>query len=152
MFLNYYGLIIFTLLLLPRLILVFFPPVVRVHHRVHHQMRILESIGEIGVTFFGLVTLFNIGYKPINFPCEIIWITIVTLLFIAHYAFYFRYIFKGRKEEYLYDRVGLYSPIHLTKVLIYLVSGIFLFNPYVIVFSIMFGVSTLYINYKKNFE
>ena len=152
MSLNFYGLILFSLLLLPRLILVFFPPIVRVHHRVHHQMRILESIGEIGVTFFGLINLFNVGYKPINLPCEIIWITLVTILFIIHYAFYVRYIAKGRKEEYLYDRVLLYSPLYLSKVLIYLISGIFLFNPYAIVFSIIYGVGTLYINYKKNFE
>ncbi len=152
MSLNYYGILIFMLLLIPRLILVFFPPIRRVHHMAHKQLKVLETIGEVGCSFFGLITIFDIGYKPINFPVEVVWIVLATILFIIHYAFYFRYAIKGRKEEYLYDKVLVYSPIHLSKVLIYLISGILLFNPFIIVFSIMYGIPTLIINYKRNFE
>ena len=150
--LNYFGILIFTLLLIPRLILIFAPPIRRVHHQAHHQLSILETIGDAGCSFFGLITIFDIGYKPINFTCEVIWIVLVTLLFIIHYGFYLRYLIKGRKEELLYDRLLIYSPIYVSKVLIYLISGILLFNPFIIVFSIMYGIATLIINYKKNFE
>ncbi|MBQ3253768.1 MAG: hypothetical protein IJA65_04345 [Acholeplasmatales bacterium] len=152
MSLNIYGLIISIVIFIPNILLLFLPPKVRVKHIRHKQIEIINRISSLGINAFGLLTINNIGYKPYNIVFESIWIILMVILVILYYLCYFRYIFKGRKEEYLYNKVLIYCPISILTSLIYLLSGILLFNPYVIIFSLMYTPANIYIHYKKNFE
>lgn len=150
--LNIYGIILIMCLLIPKLLLIIFKPIKRVPHKIHKQMTILKKIGDYGVTIFSVISLFGYGYKPYNNIVYAIWIILMVLLFIFYYILYIRYLIKGRKEERLYDKVITYCPIVKIKFLILFLSSIMLFNPYIIVFSILLFISEYYLDYKKNFE
>lgn len=149
---NLFGIILFIAFLPEKLIMTFFPPIKRIHHKEHKQIKIIEIISELGLLFFGVFSVFDFGYKSINLVVEIVWIICMIVLFLLFYSLIIRYLTSKRYEEALYDKVIIYSPLSIVKSLIYFLSGILLVNPFVIVFSIIFSASHIYINVKKNFE
>lgn len=150
--LNIYGIIILLGLLIPKTLLFIFKPIKRIPHKIHKQISLLKKIGEYGVIIFSMISLFGYGYEPYNNIIYATWIVLMVLLFILYYILYIRYIIKGKKEELLYDKVITYCPIPKIRFLILFLSSIMLFNPYIIVFSIILFIAEYYLDYKKNFE
>jgi len=149
---NIYGVIISILMILPLFIVLLFKPKIRIRHIEHKQIKIIEFISYSGNLFFGFITLDNMGYHKINEVTFILWVIIFLLLYFFMLFLYLRYIIKGKKEEYLYNKFIIKAPIALIYALLFLISGILLFNPFILFFAPFYLFSHYYIEYKKNYE
>ncbi len=133
---------------LPKLLILFFPAKNRIvikYNSKEKQIKILEKISLLGNIVFGFVDIAGYGYKFLNLGLEIAWIIVFVLLVIINYSCYLRFYINGRKYENLYDKVLIPYPIGISECLIFIIGGILLLNPFIMVFSIMYLISHLYL-------
>lgn len=146
---NRIGILIGIAVYIPYLIYVLFGKRVRAV-RTHPQVRILDFIGKSGVLCFGLLNFYGYGYSFLNQGLEIAWIILFFLCITVNYVCWLRYYICGRQEAFLYKRLaGIPYPLGVSECALYLLSGILLGNPITAVFSVLYGISHIYLGIRR---
>lgn len=142
------GILIILAIYLPKLLITFFPARDRMvikYNSKEKQVRIIEKISLLGCISFSFIDIAGYGYKFLNLGLEIGWIIVFVLLVMINYSCYLRFYINGRKYDNLYDRILIPYPIGISECLIFIMSGFLLINPFVMVFSIFYFISHLYL-------
>ena len=150
--LNIIGVIFILLMLIIESIPIIFRPKRTFKHKLHKPMGIIKTIGLSGLIFFSPITLFDYGYHYDYDVILIIWIIITSILYIMIILLYIRYFYHGRKEEYLYNKFIIITPIQIIKSIIYILAAYLLLNYYCMFFAIVYAIAEIYINIKLNYE
>ena len=137
---NYYGLIFIIIIMIPNIFYM-------VYHKENiksfnnKKIEIFEQIGRFSSLFF---MIFNIPftYFPVFIDNYLVVYLIVNITFIVIYLVIFIIYF---------NKVTLFSSLALSifPSLIFLFSGLFLINIPLIISSIIFGASHIYISVKN---
>lgn len=146
---NWIGIVIMGFVYLPYIFYVIFGKEKNKAIK-HKQIRIIELIGKSGVLFFGFLNFYGYGYSFYNVPLQIIWISLFFILILWNYFCWLRYFLNGRKEEFLYKSLlHIPYPIGISECILFFLSGALLWNPFVIVFSIIYGTSHIYLGLRR---
>lgn len=143
------GLIIVLFVYFPYLFYIFFSKGKYKQRIRNKQIKIIETISKYGVLFFSFIDLANYGYNFRNKVLDIIWVIIFFMLLIFNYIAWLRYYFNKRDEDYIYKRLLIPYPIHISECLIFILSGCLLFNPFVIFFGIVYFICKIYLLGKR---
>lgn len=139
---NYYGLAIIIAILLPNLFYLVNPKKANTTKPYQNKsVEILEQIGKYGCLVF---MIFNIPYTYFNFWFKhafIVYITVNVILTIAYLAFWL--ICKNKD-----DKLKALS-LSILPTTIFMFSGVMLLNIPLIAFSILFGVTHIFISVKN---
>ncbi|MBQ9124766.1 MAG: hypothetical protein IJY14_03650 [Acholeplasmatales bacterium] len=146
---NMIGILILLFIGLPKLVLLFFPPKKLNKRKKYHQLEMIEMISGLGLYLFGSINLFGYGYHIKNEILQIIWLILFIIGLIYYYGVYLKFLFFKRDIKILYDKMIFYCPQAIAKSFLFIVSGILLLNPYVIIFSIPYAISTIMLDYKR---
>ncbi len=145
---NWIGVILPIFVYFPYIFYVIFEKK-RIKNIKHPQIKLLETISKLGLLFFGFLNFYGYGYSFYNLMVEIIWICLFFICILFNYFCWLRYFLNGRSEDKLYDKLLIPYPIGVSECLVYLISGILLFNPFVIVFSIVYSITHIYLGLRR---
>ena len=150
--LNLLGLFLIIFMVLLELFVILLKPKRTFKHKLHKQIELIKYIGYAGLVFFSPITLFNYGYHYNSNIIFIIWLVLVIIAYLLIIILYIRYLKKGRKEEYLYNKVIIIAPISILKSFIFIISAFLLLNYYCMFFSVIYAITEIYLNFKLNYE
>ncbi len=115
----------------------------------YRQIEIIEYISKAGIIFFGFINLNSYGYIFKNKVLEILWILLFFIAILFYYFCWLRYFLNGRNKKNLYDKIIFPYPIGILECFIYAISGALLLNPFVIIFSIPYSISHIFLGLRR---
>jgi hypothetical protein len=142
----YFGFVITLLVLLPNLLMLFFPPQnvppEKAHDRNYRGMEIIERVGQVGCfalpVFYPIPSLDSFAVLPLV-------IMIGSLLF--YYAGWLRYLIQGREFRLLFvPMLGLPLPLAVAPILYFLSAAAFLYSWPLGLAAIVLATGHLYIS------
>ena len=150
------GGIITIVLLLPNLLVVFFPPKIKLKNVPHatdkrlQVMTIIERIGQIGC----FVTPF---FYRLNFAntIDIVVISVMFGMLVFYYVGWIRYLIFGRDEVYFYrSMLGFPIPMAVFPVLYFFVSAILINSVWLLLFTVILGIGHITVTWfhSRNIE
>lgn len=139
---NLYGLIISFIALFPILIEYIF----KFNRTTKHlELRSLRFIALVGLGYFSIFSIFGYGYHKINDILNIIGFSFTVLVSVLYYIFFIIAFIK--RDKYL--KLNYRLNVKLFRGMLFLIPSIFMFNPYILFFSISYIILEILIEVKK---
>ena len=145
------GGIITILVLLPNLLVLFYPPV-EVPSSPNQKktvltrvMEVLERVGQVGS--FGIPFFYALNFDLSDSEIQIS-LAIMVLALGFYYAGWARYLLKGHRFELLYKPLLRFPlPMAVSPVIFFLAASILLQSVYLALAALALGVGHIYVSY-----
>ena len=145
------GGIITILVLLPNLLVLFYPPVEAPSPRNQKKtvltrlMEVLERVGQVGS--FGIPFFYALDFDISDSEIQIS-LAMMVLALGFYYAGWARYLLKGHRFELLYSPFMRFPlPMAVSPVIFFLAASILLQSVYLALAALVLGLGHIYVSY-----